>query len=68
LTGGTTAISFSASGVDVLWATPNPGFDVSIEAESPGLKVEFRAEHHRSRVDAWWSGGPQHSIREESED
>ncbi len=68
LTGGTAAISFSASGVEVLWATPNPGFRVVIELESPGIKVEFRADHHRSRVDAWWSGGPQHSIREEPRD
>ena len=68
LTGGTAAISFSASGVELLWATPNPGFDVNIEPESPGIKVEFRADHHRSRVDAWWSGGPQHSIREEPRD
>ncbi len=65
LTGGTAAISFSSSGVKVLWATPNPGFEVKIEPESPGVKVEFRADHHRSRVDAWWSGGPQSSLREE---
>ena len=68
LTGGTAAISFSSSGVQVLWATPNPGFDVSIEPESPGVKVEFRADHHRSRLDAWWSGGPQNRIREEPRD
>ena len=68
LTGGTAAISFSATGVQVLWATPNPGFEVRIEPESSGIKVEFRADHHRSRVDAWWSGGPQHSIREEPRD
>ncbi len=68
VTGGTAAISFSVSGVEVLWATPNPGFDVNIEAESPGTKVEFRAEHHRSRLDVWWSGGPQHDIREEPRD
>lgn len=65
LTGGTAAISFSASGVEVLWATPNPGFSVEIEPGSPGIKVEFRADHHRSRVDAWWFEGPQHSVREE---
>lgn len=67
LIGGTAAISFSPSRVEVLWATPNPGFGVSIETESPGIKVEFRADHHRSRVDAWWAGGPQHSTHEESE-
>ena len=64
LTGGTTAISFSASGVTVLWATPNPGFDVKIEPESPGWKVEFRSDTHRSRIDAWWNGGPVTDIEE----
>lgn len=68
LVGGSTAISFASSGVSVLWATPNPGFTVSIEPESPGVKVEFRSEGHRSRVDAWWSDGPRHEIREEPRD
>ncbi len=66
LTGGSTAISFSPTEVKVLWATPNPGFEVKIEPESPGIKVEFRSDEHRSRIDAWWSGGPQHDIREDS--
>ncbi len=65
LTGGTTAVSFSASGAEVLWAIPNPGFALQIKPESPGFKVEFSADDHRSRVDVWWSGGPQHEIREE---
>jgi hypothetical protein len=65
LVGGSTAISFSATGVTVLWANPNPGFDVDIEPESPGWKVEFRSDDHRSRIDVWWSGGPRHEIREE---
>ncbi len=64
LVGGTTAVSFSAGEVRVLWATPNPGFEVRVEPESPGMKVEFRADHHESRIDVWWSGGPQHDIRE----
>ena len=68
LVGGTTAISFSSSATKVLWATPNPGFEVSIQPESPGFKVEFRADHHRSRIDVWWSGGPQFDIREEPDD
>ncbi len=65
VTGGTTAISFSASGVSVLWATPNPGFEVSIEPEGSGIKVEFRSDDHRSRVEAWWSDGPKSSTRED---
>ncbi len=66
LVGGTTAISFSASEVKVLWATPDPGYEVDIEPESPGIKVRFRSDVHESRVDAWWSGGPRHEIREEA--
>jgi hypothetical protein len=65
LVGGTAAVSFSADGVVVLWATPNPGFTVKVESASPGLKVEFRADHHRSRVDVWWATGARHTIREE---
>ena len=65
LTGGTTAIRFSPSYTKVLWATPNPGYEVRIEPEPPGIKVEFRSESHRSRIDAWWDDGPRHEIREE---
>ncbi|MGI9612750.1 MAG: hypothetical protein ACR2QO_07585 [Acidimicrobiales bacterium] len=68
LVGGSTAISFTPSGLTVLCATPNPGFEVRVEPESPGVKVEFEADHHESRIDAWWAGGPQHEIREEPED
>lgn len=65
LTGGTTAIRFSPSSTKVLWATPNPGYEVRIEPESEGVKVEFRSDDHRSRIDAWWDDGPRHEIREE---
>lgn len=67
LTGGTTAISFSSAGVEVLWATPNPGFDVRIDPGGSSVRVEFRGDDHRSRIDAWWAGAPQHEIREEPE-
>ena len=65
LVGGITAISFSSTGVEVLWATPNPGFDVDI---SPGVdvRVEFESDDHKSRIDAWWSDGPRHEVREDS--
>lgn len=65
LIGGTTSIRFSPSETKVLWATPNPGYEVRIEPESPGIKVEFRSDDHRSRIDAWWNGGPRHEIRED---
>lgn len=64
LIGGTTEVRYAGGDVTVLWATPNPGFTVTIEPESPGWKVDFRSDDHRSRLDVWWSGGPQHSIEE----
>ena len=64
LVGGVTSIRFSPSETKVLWATPNPGFEVRIEPESDGVKVEFRSDDHRSRLDAWWENGPRHEIQE----
>ena len=68
LVGGTTAISFSPSGPEVVWANPNPGFTVEIEPESSSVEVQFEADHHESRIEAWWSNGPQHNTREEPEE
>lgn len=68
LVGGTASVRYESGDVTVLWATPNAGFDVEIEPESPGLKVEFRSDNHRSRVDVWWSNGPKSEIREEPGD
>lgn len=65
LIGGTTAIKFTPSYTKVLWASPNPGYEVRIEPESPGIKVEFRSDDHRSRIDAWWENGPRHEIEED---
>lgn len=67
LVGGSVALRFSPAGVTVLWATPNAGFEAQpIEPEhGNGVKVEFRSETHRSRVDGWWDGGPQDEVREE---
>lgn len=64
LVGGSTAISFSSDQVRVLWATPKPGFDVDIGGGS-GTRVEFEAHHHKTRLDAWWDGGPKTELREE---
>ena len=49
----------------MLWANPNPGYEVRVEPESGGVKVEFRSDDHRSRIDAWWDNGPRHEITEE---
>ena len=66
LVGGTAVLRFSPSGVEVVFATPNPGFSVEEEPEhGNGVKVEFESESHESRVDGWWDGGPQERVREE---
>jgi hypothetical protein len=66
LVGGSASLRFTASGVTVVWANPNPGFEVEVEPENVnGVKVEFESDSHRSRVDGWWDGGPQDRVREE---
>ena len=65
LTGGSASLRFTPSGVTVLWANPNAGFDVEVEPEGAGVKVEFESESHTSRVDGWWDGGPQDRVRED---
>jgi len=67
LEGGTATLRFSPSGVTVVVATPAPGFTVDIgDSHSGGKRVEFESSDHRSRLDAWWDGGPQDEIREDS--
>jgi len=66
--GGVVTLRFSPSGVEVVGATPNEGFNVDSEPEhGNGVKVEFESDAHRSRVDAWWDGGPQVERREDGE-
>ena len=68
LVGGTASLRFTPSGVTVDYATPKAGFTVEIEPENGnGVKVEFRSDDHRSRVDGWWDGGPRERIREEAD-
>ena len=66
LVGGTTAVSFSPQEVTVLWASPNPGFGVELYYEGSGMKVDFRSNSHRSRIEVWWANGPQHDIDEDA--
>jgi hypothetical protein len=66
LVGGTATLRFSTTGVTVLAATPKPGFSVDVsETHENGVRVEFESDDHRSRVDAWWDGGPQDEVRED---
>lgn len=66
LVGGSAALRFTSGGVTVLWATPNSGFEVSVEPENVnGVRVQFESDGHRSRVDGWWANGPVDRVREE---
>ncbi len=66
LVGGSAALRFTPSGVTVDYATPKAGFTVDLEPENGnGVRVEFRSDDHRSRVDGWWDGGPRERVREE---
>lgn len=66
--GGQAEISFSPTKVEVLWAVPAPGWEARSEVEGDGVKVEFRGDDERYRIDAWWDGGPQNRIREDDDD
>jgi hypothetical protein len=70
LTGGTTTLRFSPEGVTEVSSQPNPGFSVETDPESEngfaGIRVQFESDGHRSRITAWWDGGPQVDPREQS--
>lgn len=67
LEGGTATLRFSPTGVTVVVASPAPGFTVDIgDSHGGGKRVEFESDSHRSRVDAWWDGGPQDEVREDT--
>ena len=68
LVGGSVALRFAASGVTVLWANPNAGFEVDVEPEGNGVQVDFESESHRSRVEGWWDNGPVDRVREDADD
>lgn len=66
LTGGTTTLQFEPSGVTMLVATPNAGYSVEVDpTHDNGIRVEFRSDAHRSRVEGWWDGGPRDEVDEE---
>jgi hypothetical protein len=65
LDGGTTTIRFSPTAVTVLVSTPNSGYQYSTgSGDNGGVRVEFTSDTARSRIDAWWAGGPQTKVDE----
>lgn len=67
--GGTASLRFEPGGVTVVFANPAQGFDVEVEpAHGGGVRVEFESETHRSRIDAWWDGGPRDEVQEQGDD
>jgi hypothetical protein len=68
LVGGTATLRFEAAGVTVVVASPNAGYSVDTEStHDNGVRVEFRSDEHRSRVEGWWDGGPRDEVDESDE-
>ena len=65
LKGGTTTISFTPTAVTVVIMRPYSGFQASQgSGDNGGVRVEFTSDTARSRIDAWWAGGPQTKVDE----
>jgi hypothetical protein len=57
------ALRYSPSGVSVLWANPNPGYQVEVDTtHGNGVRIRFDSGSHRSEVEGWWDGGPQDQV------
>lgn len=68
LAGGTVTVEFSSTSVRVIQATPADGFTREVDQEGPTqVEVEFRSDEHRSRLEAWWDGGPRSDIDEDAD-
>lgn len=70
LVGGTVVVRFSPTRVEVLSASPNPGFTLEpLDRKGPlEVRVEFNSEDHRSRLRVSWDGGPRAEIDEDERD
>jgi hypothetical protein len=68
LRGGTATLRFSPAGVTVVVANPNPGYSVEVEpTHGNGVEVSFEGDGRRSKVEAWWDGGPREQVDETTE-
>ncbi len=58
LVGGSVAIATLPETVNLVWATPNPGFTVEVDSAGPeSVSVEFSSGSHESDFEALWSDG-----------
>lgn len=66
LVGGTVTLRFSSGRIEVLAAAPKSGFRLEpVESDGREVRVEFRSDGHRSRLDAdWEESEPRVRIRE----
>lgn len=64
------AVKYEDNRVRLVWARPNPGYNVRVENDGPWVvEVRFRSSHHRSRIWAFYKdGAPSHHVREENLD
>ena len=68
LQGGTVGVRFENGGARLLYATPKSGYTVRIDKNGPPeVDVRFDSDTHKSRLRAWWDGGPQARAQEEAE-
>ncbi len=65
LDGGSAAITFAPTGTSLSWASPNPGYEMTIDTDDGEVTVRFQSSEHESRVDGWWLDGPKFRIREQ---
>ena len=69
LEGGSVGIRFSATRVEVLYATPRDGFVVRVLRESETrVVVTFRSSSHISELEARWDNGPRADAEEDDAD
>jgi hypothetical protein len=69
LVGGSVTLRFQPSGVKVVWANPNPGFQAEVDdRDGGGVRVRFDGDSHRSQLEAWWAGGPRDQVEESGGD
>lgn len=57
LSGGSASIAATAGGLNVLWATPKPGYVVSLDFETEDrLRLAFTSQRKQTVLEAIWDG------------